>query len=107
MVILLISISCFIYYFYGKIENINTQINNPSKSEAKTFLLEPEKMNLVICVMANKTQKKEDSFESYTYTYYYDLNQTNMTLQQIEEATDSVFNNTIDEIYLQFQNKKN
>ena len=29
-----------------------------------------------------------------------------MTLQQIEEATDSVFKDTIDKIYLQFQNKK-
>ena len=103
MAILLISICCFVYYFYEKIENINTQINNPSKSNVSTFLLEPEKMNLVICVDANRTEKDEDS---YTYTYYYDLNQTNMTLQQIEEATDSVFNDTIDEIYLQFQNKK-
>ena len=34
------------------------------------------------------------------------MNQTNLTLKQIEEATDSVFNDTIDEIYLQFQNKK-
>ena len=106
MVILFISISCFIYYFYEKIENINTQINNPSKSEAKTYLLEPEKMNLVICVNANETKKKEGDKYKYYYTYYYDLNLTNITLQQIEEATDSVFNDTIDEIYLQFQNKK-
>ena len=106
MVILLISISCFIYYFFEKIENIYTQINNPPKSKAKTFLLEPEKISLVICVNANETQKEENPLESYTYTYYYDLNQNNMTLKKIEEATDSVFNDTIDEIYLQFQNKK-
>ena len=105
MVILLISISCFIYYFYEKIENINTQINNPSKSKAQIYLFEPEKMNLVICVNANKNEKK-DSPSQYYYTYYYDLNQTNMTLKKIEKATDSVFNDTIDEIYLQFQNKK-
>ena len=59
MIILLISISCFTYYFYGKIENINTQINNPSKSNVSTFLLEPEKMNLVICVNANIKEKKK------------------------------------------------
>ena len=101
MTILFISISCFIYNFYEKIENINTQIINPSKSEAKTFLLEPEKINLVICVNANRNYKKK-----YYYTYYYDLNRTNMTLQEIEKATDSVFNDKIDEIYLLFQNKK-
>ena len=105
MVILFISISCFIYYFYEKIENINTQINNPSKSEAKTFLLEPEKMNLVICVNANANKKKKKPPQHY-YSYNYDLNLINLTLQQIEEATDSLFNDTIDEIYLQFQNKK-
>ena len=104
MVILLISISCFIYYFYVKIENINNQINNPPKSEAKTYLLEPEKMNLVICVN-EKYERKKNSYQSY-YTYYYDLNRTNMTLQKIEEATDGVFNDTITEIYLRFQNKK-
>ena len=106
IMIQLISISCFIYYFYEKIENINTQINNPTKRNVSTFLLEPEKINLVICVNANKTQKKEGDKYQYYYTYYYDWNRTNMTLQQIEEATDSVFNDTIDEIYLQFQNKK-
>ena len=106
MVILSMSICCFIYYFYEKIENINTQINNPSKSEAKTFLLEPEKMNLVICVNANQNYKIEGgNYQSY-YTYYYDMNQTNLTLKQIEEATDSILNDTIDEIYLRFQNKK-
>ena len=87
MAILLLSISFFIYYFYELIKNINNQIIDPKKSKAKTYLFEPEKMNLVICVDNN-------------------LNQTNMTLKQIEEATDSVFNDTIDEIYLQFQNKK-
>ena len=101
MVILLISISCFIYYFYEKIENINTQINNPSKSESKTYLLEPGKINLVICVK----NKKDSPSQSYP-TYYYDFNRTNMTLQEIKNATESVFNDTIDEIYLQFQNKK-
>ena len=101
MVILLISIGCFIYYFYEKIENINTQINNPSKSETKTYLLEPEKMNLVICV----DKKKGDPFQSFD-TYYYNFNRTNMTLEEIEKATDSVFNDTVGEIYLQFQNKK-
>ena len=105
MAILLISISCFIYYFYEKIENVNTQINNPSKSNASTYLLEPEKMNLVICVNANRNKKKDNLYQYY-YTYYYNLIQKNMTLKQIEEATDSVFNDTIDEIYLQFQNKK-
>ena len=105
IVILLISINCFIYYFYEKIENINTQINNPSKDNVSTLLLEPEKMNLVIWVRANIKSKKGNRLQSY-FTYYYDLNRTNMTLQQIEEATDSVFNDTIDEIYLQFQNQK-
>ena len=42
--IILISISCFIYYFYEMIENINTQINNPSKSEAKTYLLDQKRL---------------------------------------------------------------
>ena len=98
MVILLISISCFIYYFYEKIKNINNQNNNPSKSEAKTYLLEPEKMNLVICAI----NKKGNSFKSNTYY----INRTNMTLQEIEIATDSALNDTIDEIYLQFQKKK-
>ena len=65
MVILFISISCFIYYFYEKIENINTQINNPSKSNGSTFLLETEKMNLVICVNANQNEKKDNAFEFY------------------------------------------
>ena len=106
MGILLINISCFIYYFYEKIESINSQINNPSKSELKTFSFEPEKINLVICVNANKTEKEEGHKYQYYYTYYYDLNRTNMTLKQIEEATDSVFNDTIDKIYLLFQNKK-
>ena len=99
IVILLISISFFIYYFYEEVENINTQINNPPKSNVSTFLLEPEKVNLVICVDNWK-------YNSSYPTYYYDLNRTNMKLKQIEEATDSVFNDTIDKIYLQFQNKK-
>ena len=106
MTILLISISCFNYYFYVKIENMNSQNNNPSKSEAKTHLLDPEKMNLVICVNLNKTLKLEGNKYRYYYTYYYDFNRNKMTLKQIEQATDSVFNDTIDEIYLQFQNKK-
>ena len=104
MVILFIIVSCFIYYFYKKIENINTQINNPLKSEAKTYLLEPEKMNLVICVN-EKYERKKNSYQSY-YTYYYDLYRTNMTLKEIENATNSALNDTIGEIYLQFQNKK-
>ena len=103
MAILLISFSFFIYYFYEKLENMNNQIIDAKKSEAKTYLLEPEKINLVFCVNANETKKKDNL---YQYTYYYDLNQTNITLKQIEKATDSVFNDTIDEIYLHFQNKK-
>ena len=87
MAFLLLSISFFIYYFYELIKNINNQIIDPKKSKAKTYLFEPEKMNLVIRVDNN-------------------LNQTNMTLKQIEEATDSVFNDTIEEIYMKFQNKK-
>ena len=106
MAILLISISFFIYYFYEKLENMNNQIIDAKKSEAKTFLLETEKMNLVFCVNANETKKKEGDKYQYYYTYYYDLNLTNMTLLEIETATDSVFNDTIDEIYLRFQNKK-
>ena len=99
MVILFISISCFIYYFYGKIKNINTQINNPSKSEAKTYLLEPEKINLVICAINNK-----GNLFKYNNLHY--INRTNMTLKEIEIATDSALNDTIGEIYLQFQKKK-
>ena len=97
--ILLISIGCFIYYFIIKFKTINTLLNNPSKSEAKTHLLEPEKMNLVFCDEVYKYLKEHSQYTDDGYI------RNNMTLLQLEKATDSVFDDIIDKIYLKFQNE--
>ena len=84
-IIRIICVLYFICYFIEKIKNINNQMNTPTKTEVKTYFFESELINLVICV---PTEDK------------------NMTFLEKEKATDQGFNDAIDEIYLQFTNKK-
>ena len=91
--ILIILINCFFYYHIIKTKNINIQMNNPAKTEAKSNQLESEKINLVICM------NTEEILENSKYK--------NMTLSILEKETDKKFNNNlISEIYLDFINKK-
>ena len=88
LVILLICVGFFLYYFTVKIENIFNQMNSPIKTEAKTYQLESERINLAICLSAEWILKE------------------NMTFLKLEKATDRGFNDTIDEIFLEFLGKK-
>ena len=88
-IILLICVLCFLYYFISKIERVNNQVNNPIKTEAKSYQFELEPINLVICFPVVKVLQ----------------NYTSLTFLKIEKETDR-FNDSVDEIYLMFMSKK-
>ena len=89
--ILLIGLAYFLHYFISMIKNRNYLMKNPKEYETETYLVEPEVLNLVVC-----TDVKEVKEEHYR----------RKTLLELEKATDRSFNDSISEIYLQFQNEK-
>ena len=89
--ILLIGLACFLNYSTTIIENKNCLMNNPKEFETERYLVKPEILNLVVCT----------DFKGITEEYY-----RSKTLLELEKATDRDFNDSISEIYLQFQNEK-
>ena len=89
--ILLIGLAYFLNYSTTTIENRNYLMKNPKEYETETYLVKPEILNLVVCTV----------FKGITREHY-----RKKTLLELEKATDRGFNDTISEIYLQFQNKK-
>ena len=101
-IIVLICIGYFLYYLIKKIQNISVQTTNPIKTETKTYLFKPEKMNLVICIFAESFYTKEYNFEHGEFDPIF----MNKTFSELEKATDRGFDDAINEIYLEFMNKK-
>ena len=91
IMILLIGLAYFLHYSTTEIKNRNYLMKNPKEYETETYLVKPEILNLVVC-----TEVKGNKVEHYR----------RKTLLKLEKATDRGFNDTISEIYLQFQNKR-
>ena len=89
--ILLIGLAYFLHYSTTKIKKRNSRMKIPEEYEIETYLVEPEILNLVFCT----------DVEGITEEYY-----RRKTLLELEKATDRSINDSIGEIYLQFQNKK-
>ena len=89
--ILLICLAYFLHFSTTEIKKRNNRTKNPNEYESETYLVEPETLNLVVCTIV-----KEITDEHYR----------RKKLLELEKATDRGFNDTISEIYLQFQNKK-
>ena len=89
--ILLISLACFLQYSTTEIKKRNNRMKNPKEYESETYLVKPETLNLVVCTV----------FKEVTEKHY-----RRKTLLELEKATERGFNNSIREIYLQFQNEK-
>ena len=98
----LIILGCFVHYFILKIENINTQMENPIKNGMKIYLIEPEIFKFIVCVPVANILKSE--YENNRMLFNRKLFEGSFS--ELEKATDSAFNDTVEEIYLQFQNKK-
>ena len=89
--ILLIGLAYFLHYSTTEIENRTYLIKIPEEYEIETYLDEPEILNLVVC-----TGVEEITAENFE----------KKTLLGLEKATDRSINDSISEIYLQFQNEK-
>ena len=86
--ILLIGLAYFLYYSTTEIKERNNRMKKPKEYESETYLVEPEKFSLVVCVGITK--------KFYRFK----------TLFNLEKATNRDLNDSIKKIYLQFQNKK-
>ena len=73
----------------------------PIKKQTTVNLLEPESFSMFICVDMNNILTK-----NYKKTRFKMNNFENKTLSVLEDRSASTFNETVDEIYLQFQNKQ-
>ena len=99
--IIIISI-CLSYFVYliGEFEHISNHRKNSIKTEEKTHSFQPESINLIICINAVSILRQN----------YREINLKkiilNLTLFKLEKATDQAFNDTFEEIYLKFFNKK-
>ena len=91
IIILLICVGYFAKYYFEKFEDINTQLNDPVRTESKTYQLESEPINLVICIR----------FENILKGDY-----KNLKFSELEKATDRSFNDTIKRIYLKLISEK-
>ena len=96
MAIVLVSISCALFYLYEKFE----EMKKPTKNKMETYLTEPETLNLAICIPAANILKED--YNSNTNEGIY----RNKTFSELEEETNRGFNDTVREIYLQFREKK-
>ena len=89
--ILLIGLAYFLHYSTTKIKERNSRMKTPEEYEIETYLVVPEILNLVVCTVVKGITEEHCRRK---------------TLLQLEKATDRGFNDSISEIYLQFQNKK-
>ena len=97
MAIVLVSISCAFYYLFKKFE----KMKNLTINKMHTYLTEPEMFNLAICIPVTSILNEDYSSTNLLEDIY-----RNKTFLELEEETNRGFNDTIDEIYLQFQEKK-
>ena len=86
--ILLIGLAYFLYYSTTEIKERNNRMKKLKEYESETYLVEPETLSLVVCVVIKK--------EFYRFKKLFNL----------EKATNRALNDSIKKIYLQFQNKK-
>ena len=95
---------CLIYCLYVFIELILGYQNAsriPIKKRTTVNLLEPESFSMFICVDMNNILTKDFKNTRFKMNYF-----ENKTLSVLENESASAFNETVDEIYLQFQNKQ-
>ena len=99
IIILLICAHYFLLYSFGKIEKFNLDVKNPAVYEAKIYQLDLKTVNLVICVSVVKILENEYEKKNLNSSI-------NKTFFDLERATDKGFTDTIEEIYLEFMNKR-
>ena len=101
---LIILLASLIYYCYLNAQlilNYKDKQENQIKKEAVINILKPEVLNYVICVPVLNIVLSNYS-SRYPFSDYF----KNMTFLQLEAATDQGFEETVEEIYLEFVNKK-
>lgn len=96
--ILCIGLIFFTFLLTMTILNFKTNVYYPARRETIRNLIEPEQTHLLICLpFVNENQKTTRLFDANYYA--------NRTLQDLENESDCVLRQTIDGIYLSFQNK--
>ena len=98
-IIVVIMISFIICSYFGLIVKYKLNLDVPSKKEVKLILLEPEPISLLICVYL------EYIFTNGLWIFKGDT-YLNKSLLELEKETEMSFKNSLNEIYIEFQNEK-
>ena len=95
LLVLLICLLCSTYLYVHLFREYHTRQNSPIRKEITYRLMRPETIHLAVCVNLQNIAPKRDA--SYLRS---------LTLSQLEALTDLNGDQIVDEIYLNYQNKR-
>ena len=99
LIILLLSVLCCAYLYWRIILDYNEKVDNPVRKQTFTNLPKPEIIRLAVCTPVWYI------FANYSGSSRGHPDYHNMTLLQLEKATDGALDNSIDGVYFDEQSK--